>query len=89
MLYFIFTSSYDIVQPLSFGSPVLEPELDVFLLQLGELLPIGEFIELISVSSYQAMRGMGIKVKPLFQPRNLRHWVYEGAVSLAFFRIHQ
>ncbi len=41
----------DDVHPLALGAAVLEPELDVLLLQAGELLAVGQAIQLIRVST--------------------------------------
>ena len=47
----------DNVHPLALGPAVLEPELDVLLLQTWELLPVREAVQLFSIPDRNKKRG--------------------------------
>ena len=52
------------VQTFALCSPILEPKLNIFLFQFGKFLTIRQTVQLVRVSGYQSMRGMGVVKKP-------------------------
>ena len=61
------------IYPLPHHSPILEPELDVLLLQSGELVPVGQRVEVLRVARDEGLRRVRVGQEPLLQPRDLRH----------------
>ena len=55
------------------NSPIFEPELDVLLLEAGELVPVGLRVEVVGVACDERLRGVRVPQEPLLQPRDLRH----------------
>ena len=61
------------VEPRRMYPPIFEPELNVLLLQTGELLPVGLRVEVLRVARDQGLRGVRVHHEPLLEPRYLRH----------------
>ena len=76
------------IYPLPHHSPILEPELDVLLLQPGELVPVGLRVEVLREARDQGLRRVRVGQEPLLQPRDLRHCgAYQGLCLLTNSRV--
>lgn len=69
-------------QPLLLGSPVLEPELHVLVLQLGKLTAVGQSVEALGVAEYLGLCRMRVLFVPFLQPWHLADRIDEGAIAL-------
>ena len=76
-------------QALTFGSTILEPELNVFLFQFGKLLSVRKLVKLFGISGDQRVRWMSVKHEPFFKTRDFRNRINKGAIAFSSIHVDQ
>lgn len=76
------------LQTFALSPPILEPELHVFRLQSGKLLPVWHPVQLLRVFQNQRVTGMSIVSEPSFESGHFRHRIDERPVPFPPFVQH-